>query len=115
MFVFLTAFSLFNLFAGTASLAKAMRLVAPRGRARWASRRLYAIAVALAFSFPLVCLVATGAAWSLVNGGADRAAPLVLTPIAWLIAFGILFTVVDVAEDGVLGNGLKPRSGVKTP
>ena len=35
----------------------------------------------------------------------------VLVPIAWLIAMGIVFAIVDFAEDGVFdfGRGPKPK------
>jgi hypothetical protein len=109
MLVFLTAFSVFNLFAGAAAAAKAVHLATPEGRERWASQRLYRVASALAITLPLVALCGTGLAWLGWRNGEAGAAPWVLAPVLWLILFGILFTLVDLAEDGILGNGLKRR------
>ncbi|MGE3303378.1 MAG: hypothetical protein AB7M12_09720 [Hyphomonadaceae bacterium] len=110
MAIFLSAFTLFNLFAGLAACAVGARLLTGEERARWASRRLYAIALALCWGVGFTALTGTAAAWLLVEHGWDQGAPLVLAPIAWLLLTGVIFAIVDFAEDGVFdfGRGAKP-------
>ena len=112
MIVFLLAFSAFNVILGFAALRRAMKLVAPEGRARWASKRLYAIAVFAGWSLPIVCVLATGVAWALNDDAQHWAAPTVLAPVGWLLLMGTFFAVVDFTEDGVLdfGHGPKPKT-----
>ena len=112
MTVFLLAFSAFNIVLGFAALRRAMKLVAPEGRAWWASKRLYAIAVFAGWTLPLVCVLATGAAWALNDDAPHWAAPAILAPVGWLVLMGIFFAIVDFAEDGVFdfGHGPKPKA-----
>ncbi len=116
MIVFLLAFSAFNVILGYAALRRAQKLVTPEGRAWWASKRLHAIAVFAAWTLPLVCILAVGAAWALNDVAAHWAAPVILAPVGWLLLMGIFFAIVDVAEDGVLdfGRGPKPKAPPKT-
>jgi len=109
MIVFLTAFSAFNLSLAYAGLRRALRLGTPEGRAWWASGRLHAIAMFAAWTLPGVCGIATGAAWRLAFSASHWAAPAILAPIAWLLAMGLFFAIVDVAEDGVLDFGRGPK------
>lgn len=112
MTVFLLAFSAFNVILGYAALRRAQKLVTPEGRAWWASKRLYAIAVFAAWTLPFVCILATGAAWTLNDEAPHWAAPAVVSPVGWLLMMGVFFAVVDVAEDGVMdfGRGPKPKA-----
>lgn len=115
MTLLLIAMSVFNFCAGFAALKRAFRLVTPEGRARWASRRLYGIAVFVAWSLPVIALIATIWAWRLTQGQAAHwALPMMFAPVGWLILWGILFAIVDVAEDGELDFGRGPKRG-KTP
>ncbi|MDX2237073.1 MAG: hypothetical protein NW203_05880 [Hyphomonadaceae bacterium] len=98
----LLAFSLFNLAAAAACVAAAFRLLQPEERAAWRSRRLLAIAAVLTWSFPPAALAATAWAWS---AGGAHATLIALAPLGWLIAMGVIFAIVDVAEDGVLDFG----------
>jgi hypothetical protein len=108
----LTALTVFNFCAGFAALKRAFRLVTAEGRARWASRRLYGIAVFVAWTLPIIALFASVWAWRLAQGlAAHFAAPMMFAPIGWIIIWGILFAIVDVAEDGVLDFGRGPKRG----
>lgn len=122
MLTLLWALSLFYLFAGAGALAAGMRLVGPEARRAFASRRLHWIAVGFCFSFPVAALAGMSLAWFMfaqpsiqagiqagIQGG--QHAPLAaLAPLAWLVALGALFAVVDVAEDGVMDFGRGPRT-----
>jgi hypothetical protein len=104
--VFLITLSAFNLFAAVAACGAALRLHEPEERARWTSARLYFVALILAWGLPMCSALGTAAAWMLGRA----AAPLVLAPVAWLLFMGVVFAVVDVAEDGVMDFGRKPKS-----
>jgi sterol desaturase/sphingolipid hydroxylase (fatty acid hydroxylase superfamily) len=75
---------------------------------KWASQRLFLIARAGSWGLGLIALWATAAGWAFSPG----LAPLVLAPIVWLLAMGIVFAVVDFAEDGVFdfGRGAPAKS-----
>ena len=115
MLVFLFAFSAFNVILGYAALRRAQKLAAPEGRAWWASKRLYRIAIFAAWTLPFVCVAATGAAWALNDAAAHWAAPAILAPVGWLLLMGVFFAVVDFAEDGVLDFGHGPKPGPPKP
>lgn len=108
MIVVLSAFSLFHLVVGLASLGLGMRLVADNERARWRSRLALLVAELLCWVYPIFALVCTSFAWRAFWQGQHNAIPLVIAPILWLIAMGILFAIVDFVEDGVLGNTRSP-------
>ena len=42
-----------------------------------------------------------------IAAGQHHAIPMLLAPILWLVLMGLLFAIVDFAEDGVLGNARK--------
>jgi hypothetical protein len=104
MIVLLWTLSVFNLFAGLGGLAAALRLAKPPERARWRSKTLLHIADAAAWVLPLAAVAGTALAWIDVEAGRDAGALLALIPIGWLLLMGLLFAIVDFAEDGILGN-----------
>ena len=105
--MFLIAFSVFNLLAAAGAAAAGVRLLAPEGREGWASRRLLAISQVMCWGLTLIGVAATLAAWALAPGQ-PRYAPLILVPIAWIVAMGVIFAIVDFAEDGVFDFGRGP-------
>jgi hypothetical protein len=107
LFVFLTAFSVFNLVAAFGAAGAGMRLSGEEGRKGWASRRLYTIALILAWGLAVLGVAATGLAWTLAPG-APHFALVVLVPIGWILVMGLAFAIVDFAEDGVFDFGRGP-------
>jgi hypothetical protein len=71
----------------------------------WRSKTLLAIADAFAWVLPLAAAIGTALAWVEMNAGQQHGALLAFIPIGWLVLMGIVFAVVDYAEDGILGNG----------
>jgi hypothetical protein len=111
MDVFLIAFSCFNFVAGLAGLWRGVRLWAPGARGAWASTPLYLLAVFIACALPLVAGVFTVLAWDSYHAGAvAQAGPLILAPVLWLILMGLLFAVIDFADDGRFNFGRRARN-----
>lgn len=111
MTLFLALLSLFNLALAAGASGSAVRLATAQGRAAFASRRLYWVAGVLCWTLPLVAVGATMGGWAVWRSGAEGlVAPLLLAPLAWLVAMGVLFGVVDLAEDGVLDFGGGPKA-----
>ena len=110
MFAFIAIFSAFNLFAAAAGAGAGMRLLTADAKAAWASKNLYRIALAMCWGIALSGVLGTILAWTMWRSDAHWAL-FVLVPIAWLIAMGIVFAIVDFAEDGVFdfGRGPKPK------
>jgi hypothetical protein len=104
MIVILWAFTLFHAVVGLASLSMAVRLLSPQERGLWRSQAALLVAEFLCWIYPIAAFVAAKSAWHAYSAGQHHALPLLLTPILWLIFMGILFAIVDFAEDGVLGN-----------
>jgi hypothetical protein len=102
MIVILTAFTLFHVVVGTASLGLAVRLLGAEERAHWRSQLARYVALALCWIYPALAFVCTSMSWRSVD--AAMVLPLMLAPILWLIVMGLVFAIVDFAEDGVLGN-----------
>jgi hypothetical protein len=100
MLALLYAFSFFNLFAAAGCLGHGVRLLSSEERAEWRSKRLLAIAAFLFWTFPLAALGASVLAWQRYHAGQPDGALIVLAPLGWLILLGIVFAVVNVAEDG---------------
>lgn len=107
MDIFLWCFTGFNLVAGTAALVRGLRLWSPTAREAWQSTRLYYLAIWTACSMPVVAIWFTLLAWRAPSLAA--AAPLVLAPLAWLISMGIIFAIIDFAEDGRFNLGQRSR------
>lgn len=108
MIVLLSALTLFNVVAGIGSFALALRLVRSDERKLWRSRTLLRIADALAWVFPIAAVAGTVLAWTDYRAGNSAAALLAFIPLAWLLFMGLVFAIVDFAEDGVLGNARGP-------
>lgn len=104
MIVILTAFTLFHLAAGLASLGLALRLWTPAERALWRSPAALLAAELLVWIYPILAFVGTKVAWRAFSAGEHTALPLMLSPLAWLVVMGLIFAIVDFAEDGILGN-----------
>lgn len=104
MIVLLTAFTLFHLCVGVASLGLAVRLLTPEERALWRSPAALLVAELLCWIYPITAFASSKVAWSGYHEGVAHAFPMILTPILWLVVMGIVFAIVDFAEDGVLGN-----------
>ncbi|MGE0595250.1 MAG: hypothetical protein AB7P07_02720 [Hyphomonadaceae bacterium] len=104
MLILMTAFTIFHLAAGLASLALAVRLLAPTERAHWRSKRALLVAEAICWVYPALAFGAGAWAWRVFNAGGHHAFPIMLAPISWLLIMGLIFAIVDFAEDGILGN-----------
>lgn len=104
MFILMAAFSLFHLLIGTASLGLAVRLLTPDERAQWRSRPALLVAELICWIYPVIAFAAASMAWRAFNAGAHYGFPLMLAPLLWLVVMGLVFAIVDFAEDGVLGN-----------
>jgi hypothetical protein len=105
MIVLLAAFTAFHFLVGIASLALAVRLWLPEERALWRSRAALLVAELLCWIYPIAAIASVRVAWREFSAGAEAAAfPPILLPIGWLILMGAVFAVVDLMEDGVLGN-----------
>jgi hypothetical protein len=104
MLVLLWAFTGFNLVFAVLSLGQAARLVTREERAHWRSKTLLTLAAILAWTFPIAALAGVALGWSHYSAGKLDAVQIVLAPLGWLMAMGIVFALVDFLEDGVLGN-----------
>ncbi len=104
MIVILWAFTLFHVAVGLASLGLALRLLTPQERAHWRSPLALLVAEFLCWIYPIAAFVAAKSAWAAYATGHHHAIPMLLAPILWLVLMGLLFAIVDFAEDGVLGN-----------
>lgn len=105
MIVLLWALTFFNTVAGLGGIGLVARLTKREERRLWRSKTLLAIADAFAWVLPLAAAIGTALAWVHVSAGQERAALFAFIPIGWLLLMGIVFAVVDYAEDGILGNG----------
>lgn len=104
MFVILTAFSLFHLAAAMASLGLAVRLLTAEEAECWQSRRALWVARLLCWIYPLVAALGVGFSWRMFEQAAPEAVAMIIAPFAWLVVMGLIFAIVDFAEDGVIGN-----------
>lgn len=108
MIVLLWALTLFNAAAAMGGFTLALRLMTKEERAHWRSRTLLRIADAFAWILPLAAIAGTSLAWMDVNAGRPAGALLAFIPVGWLLLMGLVFAVVDYAEDGILGNAREP-------
>ncbi len=107
MVVILWAFTLFHLVVGLASLGLAIRLLTPRERSHWRSQSALLVAEFLCWIYPIAAIVAVKSAWAANAVGHPLALAMLIAPILWLMFMGLMFAIVDFAEDGVLGNARK--------
>lgn len=117
MVILLWAFSAFNLVAAVAALGHGLRLLGSEEQAAWRSRLLLWLAVVLSWTLPIAAVGATIVGWQHHLAGQADAVPIVLIPLMWLVLLGVVFAVVDFAEDGILGNARAKvvKAAVKTP
>ncbi|HJS79850.1 MAG TPA: hypothetical protein VJ748_04455 [Vitreimonas sp.] len=104
MNIILAAFSLFHLAAALGALGAGLRLVAPEERAMWRSKAALLVAQLLCWVYPVLAFVCASWAWRAFARGDGLALPLMLAPILWLFVMGLVFAIVDFAEDGIIGN-----------
>lgn len=107
MNVILWAFTLFHLAVGLASLAMAVRLLTPGERGMWRSLVALLVAELLCWIYPIAAYVGVKSAWAANDAGHPLALAMMAAPILWLLLMGVMFAIVDFAEDGVLGNARK--------
>lgn len=104
MTVILWAFTLFHLVVGVACAGAAIRLLAPTERRLWRSPVALIVAELLVWIYPVAAFVGARSAWQAYEAGHPFALTMMITPIAWLFVMGLVFAVVDFAEDGIIGN-----------
>lgn len=104
MLVLLFIFTGFHLVVGTASIGLGMRLLTADERAHWRSKPALLVAQIMCWVYPALAFACASIAWRGFNAGHDGAFPLLLAPILWLVVMGLVFAIVDFAEDGILGN-----------
>jgi hypothetical protein len=104
MTIILWAMTLFHVAAGLGGLSAGLRLVSAEERAHWRSKSALLVAQLLCWIYPALAFVSVSWAWRVHAAGEAHAFPLMLLPIAWLFVMGLVFAVVDFAEDGILGN-----------
>src|SRR5262245_40765620 len=104
MNVILWAFTLFHLAVGLASLGMAVRLLTPSERGLWRSQVALLVAEFLCWIYPIAGYVGVKSAWAANAVGHPLALAMMVAPILWLVFMGVMFAIVDFAEDGVLGN-----------
>lgn len=104
MNIILTAITLFHLGAGFGALGAGLRLVEPEERAHWRSKPALLVAQLLCWVYPVLAFVCASWAWRAFANGEGTALLPMLAPILWLFVMGLVFAIVDFAEDGILGN-----------
>lgn len=104
MTVILWAFTAFHICVGAASLGLAVRMLTPEERALWRSPVALLVAELLCWIYPITAFVAVKSAWSAFAADHHLAMPFLIAPILWLVFMGVLYALIDFAEDGVLGN-----------
>lgn len=110
MLVILWAFTLFHVVVGAASLLLAVRMLTPQERELWRSPVALLVAELLCWIYPIAAFVGAKSAWTAYSAGQAHALPMLLAPILWLVLMGLVFAIVDFAEDGILGNTRKNAS-----
>lgn len=107
MTALLTALSVFHLFVGAGALALGVRMSSGEGKSAWRSALLRRVAMAIAWTYPLVALACVAQAWRTALGPDPHYALVwAIAPLLWLLLKGLAFAVIDIIEDGVLGNAL---------
>jgi len=104
MTIILTAVTLFHLAAGLGSLGTGLRLLAPEERALWRSKAALVVAHLMCWVYPALAFIFATWAWRALAASQAHALPLILAPFLWLLVMGLVFAIVDFAEDGIIGN-----------
>jgi hypothetical protein len=104
MVLILTAFSLFHLIVGMASLGMAVRLLTPEERALWRSPWNLFVAELTCWLYPVIAFGCAILAWREFGAAHPQSIVFLAAPFLWFLVMGIVFAIVDYAEDGVLGN-----------
>ncbi|HRP11520.1 MAG TPA: hypothetical protein PLK37_10830, partial [Terricaulis sp.] len=104
MVVILTAFSLFHLVVSLACIALAVRMLTPGERSQWRAPAALLSAELLVWIYPILAFVGAKVGWRNFAAGDHTALPVMVAPIGWLVLMGVIYAIVDFAEDGVLGN-----------
>jgi hypothetical protein len=104
MTVILAAFTLFHVAVGLGTLEAGLRLLTAQERAHWRSKAALLVAQLLCWAYPLLAIVCASWAWRVFTTGQPHALPLILAPVLWLLVMGLVFALVDFAEDGIIGN-----------
>jgi len=104
MTVILTAFTLFHLVVSLACIALAVRMLTPGERSQWRAPAALLSAELLVWIYPVLAFVGAKVAWRDFAAGDHTALPVMVAPIGWLVLMGVIYAIVDFAEDGVLGN-----------
>jgi hypothetical protein len=104
MIEILAALSVFHLVAGVASLSLAVRLLAPEERGHWRSKPNLFVAELTCWLYPVIAFICAIVAWREFSEGRPHALAVLAAPFLWFVLMGIVFAIVDYAEDGILGN-----------
>jgi hypothetical protein len=104
MNIILLAFTLFHVAAGLGCLGAGLRLLAAEERAMWRSKAALLVAQLLCGIYPVLAFVCASWAWRAFADGDGLALPVILAPFLWLVVMGLVFAIVDFAEDGIIGN-----------
>jgi hypothetical protein len=104
MTIILAAFTLFHVAVGLGALEAGLRLLTAEERAHWRSNAALLVAQLLCWVYPLLAFVCASWAWRVFLSGQPHALPLMLAPVLWLLVMGLVFAIVDFAEDGIIGN-----------
>lgn len=104
MVIILSAFTLFHVAVSLACIAAAVRMLTPGERAMWRAPAALLSAELLVWIYPILAFVGAKVGWRDFAAGDHTALPAMLAPIGWLVLMGVIYAIVDFAEDGVLGN-----------
>ena len=104
MNIILAAFTLFHVAVGLGTLEAGLRLLTAHERAHWRSKAALLVAQLLCWVYPLMAVICASWAWRVFTAGQAHALPLMLAPVLWLLVMGLVFAIVDFAEDGIIGN-----------
>jgi hypothetical protein len=104
MNIILAAFTLFHLAVGLGALGAGIRLLAAEERSLWRSKAALLVAQLLCWIYPVLAFLCARWAWFAFARGDGLALPLMAAPFLWLLVMGLVFAIVDFAEDGIIGN-----------